>query len=167
MVKSRNPSGITRPEASGRFVFAWRSGVQSPNTVDRDSVLKDEGIAVRASESPDDASLLSDYLRENNIECLVITTKRGYPVRFPEILVFPEDVELASELLDRADVEALRSAAEAETGQIIDGSSQCPSCGSAEIMLQPSRPDCLNAWICANCHRSWQDSLPADWKSDT
>jgi hypothetical protein len=110
---------------------------------------------------------LSDYLQENKIASLVITTKRGYPVRFPEIMVFPENVERASALLNHADADALRRASVADSGQIIDGSSQCPSCGSAEIMLQPSRPDCLNAWICANCHRSWQDNFPADWKSDT
>jgi hypothetical protein len=141
------------------------SDVQGPDTIDRDSLLKDDGVAVRAFESLDDASFLADYLKENKIESLVVTTKRGYPVRFPEILVLPEDVERASELLDQADVEAVRRAAEAESGPIVDGSSQCPACGSAEILLQPSRPDCLNAWLCANCGRSWQDNLPTNWKS--
>ena len=143
------------------------SNPQGPDVTDRDSLLKDNGVAVRACESLDDASLLRDYLQENKIVSLVTTTKRGYPVRFPEIMVFPEDVERASELLDHADVDALRRASEADSGQFIDGSSKCPGCRSAEIMLQPSRPDCLNAWICSDCGRSWQDNLPADWKSDT
>jgi hypothetical protein len=101
-----------------------------------------------------------DYLQENKVESLVITTKRGYPVRFPEIMVFPEDVERASVALDQADVEALRRAAEIDSGRVIDGSSQCPACGSAEILLQPSRPDCLNAWQCADCGKCWEDRLP-------
>jgi hypothetical protein len=141
------------------------SDAQCPVTADRDSLLKDNGVAVRACESLDDASLLREYLQENKIESLVVTTKRGYPVRFPEILVFPDDVERASELLAQADIDALRRAAEDDSGPIIDGSSQCPACGSAEILLQPSRPDCLNAWLCANCGRSWQDNLPTDWKA--
>jgi hypothetical protein len=66
---------------------------------DRDSLLKDEGIAVRACESMEDASLLSDYLTEKQVECLVITTKRGYPVRFPEILVFSGNGEKATSCL--------------------------------------------------------------------
>jgi hypothetical protein len=140
------------------------SDEQGPDVSDRDSLLKDKGVAVHACESLDDASLLHDYLQENKIESLVITTKRGYPLRFPEIVVFSEDVESATELLNHADVEALRHAAESDSDQIIDGSSQCPACGSAEIMLQPSRPDCLNAWLCANCGRSWQDNLPPDWE---
>jgi hypothetical protein len=45
---------------------------------DRDSLLKDEGLAVRACESMENASLLSDYLMEKQVECLMITTKRGY-----------------------------------------------------------------------------------------
>jgi hypothetical protein len=140
------------------------SDAQGPDVSDRDSLLKDKGVAVRACESLDDASLLHDYLQENKIESLVITTKRGYPLRFPEIVAFSEEVERATELLNHADVEALRRAAESDSNQIIDGSSQCPACGSAEIMLQPSRPDCLNAWLCANCGRSWQDNLPPDWE---
>jgi hypothetical protein len=140
------------------------SDAQGPEVLDRDSLLKDNGVAVRACASLDDAGLLSDYLKENRMESMVITTKRGYPVRFPEIMVFPEDVEHASALLDQADVEALRRAAEADSGQIIDGSSQCPGCGSVDILLQASRPGCLNAWLCANCGRSWQDNLPADWE---
>jgi hypothetical protein len=108
--------------------------------------------------------LLSDYLQENKIESLVVTTKRGYPVRFPEIMVFPEDVEHASNLIDQADIDTLRRAAEAESTSIVDGSTQCPACGSSEILLQPSSPDCLNSWLCANCGRSWQDNLPADWE---
>lgn len=162
-------TGEIGPEETRRADYSFlraASDTKRSETTDRDSLLKDNGVAVRAGESLDDASLLSDYLQTNNIECLVITTKRGYPVRFPEILVFPEDVERASELLDRADVEALHRAAEAETGQFLDGSSQCPSCGSAEIMLQPSRPDCLNEWLCAECGRSWQDNFPADWKGE-
>jgi hypothetical protein len=132
---------------------------------DRDSLLKDEGIAVRACESMEDASLLSDYLTEKQIECLVITTKRGYPVRFPEILVFSRDVEKATELLDNADIEALRRTAEAQSAESIEGSSQCPVCGSTEILL-PCRPDCLNSWLCGDCGRSWQDNLPADLKTE-
>jgi hypothetical protein len=164
-----NPSDAepAPPQRADYSFLRTVSNVQEPETTDRDSLLKDNGVAVRACESLEDASLLTDYLRESNIESLVITTKRGYPVRFPEIMVFPEDVERASDLLDHADVEALRRAAEADSGQIIDGSSQCPGCGSAEIMLQLSRPDCLNAWLCANCGRSWQDNLPADWKGDS
>lgn len=139
------------------------SDMQGPDGTDRDSLLKGNGVAVRACESLDDASLLSDYLQENKIASLVITTKRGYPVRFPEIMVFPQDVEGASKLLDQADVNALRRRAEAESESIVEGSSQCPACGSGEILLQPSTPDCLNAWLCANCGRSWRDNLPTDW----
>jgi hypothetical protein len=154
------------PAATHRADYSFlrsATDAQGPATADRDSLLKDSGVAVRACASLDDASLLRDYLQENKIESLVITTKRGYPVRFPEIMVFLEDVERANELLDQADVEALRSAAESDSRQIIDCSSQCPACGSAEILLQPSRPDCLNAWLCANCGRSWQHNLPTDW----
>jgi hypothetical protein len=140
------------------------SDSQGPDFADRDSLLKDKGVAVRACESLDDASLLYDYLQKNKIESLVITTKRGYPVRFPEIMVFPEDVEHASNLIDQADVDALRRGAEAESPPIIEGSSKCPACGSSEILLQPSGPDCFNAWLCADCGRSWQDNLPADWE---
>jgi hypothetical protein len=164
---NHSAAGPAPPQRADYSFLRTVSNVQGPETTDRDSHLKDNGVAVRACESLEYASLLTDYLRESKIESLVITTKRGYPVRFPEIMVFPEDVERASELLDHADVEALRRAAEADSGQIIDGSSQCPGCGSAEIMLQPSRPDCLNAWLCANCGRSWQDNLPADWKGDS
>jgi hypothetical protein len=142
------------------------SDAQGPDVSDRDSLLKDKGVAVRACESLDDASLLHDYLQENKIESLVITTKRGYPVRFPEIMVFPKDVEHASNLIDRADVDALRRGAEAESPPIIEGSSQCPACGSGEILLQPSGPGYLNAWLCADCGRSWQDNLPAGWKGE-
>jgi hypothetical protein len=138
------------------------SSPQGTDVTDRDSLLKDNGVAVRACESMDDASLLRDYLQENKIESLVITTKRGYPVRFPEILVFPQDVEYATKLLDQADVDAFRRGAEAEPAPVIEGSSECPACGSSEILLQPSSPDCLNAWQCANCGRSWQDNLPTD-----
>jgi hypothetical protein len=102
---------------------------------DRDSLLKDEGLAVRACEPMENASLLSDYLMEKQVECLVITTKRGYPVRFPEILVFSRDVEKAAELLDNAAIEALRRTADAQSVDSIEGSSQCPVCGSAAILL--------------------------------
>jgi hypothetical protein len=102
---------------------------------DRDSLLKDEGLAVRACEPMENASLLSDYLMEKQVECLVITTKRGYPVRFPEILVFSRDVEKATELLDNAAIEALRRTADAQSVDSIEGSSQCPVCGSAAILL--------------------------------
>jgi hypothetical protein len=142
------------------------SDPQGPDVTDRDSLLKDNGVAVRACESMDGASLLSAYLQEHKIASLVITTKRGYPVRFPEILVFPQDVEYATKLLDQADVDALRCGAEAESAPVIEGSSQCPACGSSEILLQPSGPGYLNAWLCADCGRSWQDNLPADWKGE-
>ena len=140
------------------------SHLQGPDITDRDSLLKDQGVAVSACESLVDASLLHDYLQENKIESLVITTKRGYPVRFPEIMVLPDDIEHASRLIDQADLDALRREADAESLPVIEGSSQCPACGSREILLQPSGPDCLNAWMCADCGRSWQDNLPADWE---
>jgi hypothetical protein len=152
------------PQRADYSFLSSASDTQGLVTADRDSLLKDNGVAVRACESLDEASLLRDYLQENKVESLVITTKRGYSVRFPEILVFSEDFERATELLNHADVEALRRAAESDSNQVIDGSSQCPACGSAEIMLQPSRPNSLNAWLCANCGRSWQDNLPPDWE---
>jgi hypothetical protein len=161
---STSESGTAAPKRADHSFLGTASNVQGLETTDRDSLLKDDGVAVRACESLDDASLLSDYLQENKIESLVVTTKRGYPVRFPEIMVFPEDVEHASELIDQADIDTLRRAAGAESTSIVDGSTQCPACGSSEILLQPSRPDCLNAWLCANCGRSWQDNLPADWE---
>ena len=136
---------------------------QAPDTIDRDSMLKDTGIPVRACDSLEDAELLRNVLDDNKIQSIVITTKRGYPVRFPEIIVFPEDVDRATGLLDHADLQALRDSAERETGPTIEGSSTCPHCGSTEIMLQPPRPDCLNVWLCCDCSRSWQDNLPADW----
>jgi hypothetical protein len=98
------------------------SDAQGPDVTDRDSLLKDKGVAVCACESLDDASLLRDYLQEKKIESLVVTTKRGYPVRFPEIMVFPEDLEHASNLIDQANVDVLRRAVEAESTSIIDGS---------------------------------------------
>lgn len=157
--------GPATPQRADYSFLRTASDAQGLVTADRDSLLRDNGVAVRACESLDEVSLLRDYLQENKVESLVITTKRGYPVRFPEIVVFSEHVERATELLNHADVEALRRAAESDSNQIIDGSSQCPACGSAEIMLQPSRADCLNAWLCANCGRSWQDNLPPDWEA--
>lgn len=68
------------------------SDPEGPEISDRNSLLQDMGVAVRACESFDDAALLSAYLEQNNIESLVIRTKRGYPVRFPEIMVFPKFV---------------------------------------------------------------------------
>lgn len=71
-----------------------------PEPVDRDSTLMDTGVAVLACDSLEDAGLLRTVLEEKSIPSVVITTKRGYPVRFPEILVFQEDVARATELLD-------------------------------------------------------------------
>src|SRR5262245_3863971 len=77
---------VPAPQRADYSFLRTAPAVEGPSTDrDRDSLLKDEGIAVRACESMDDASLLSDYLMAKQIECLVITTKRGYPVRFPEI----------------------------------------------------------------------------------
>src|SRR6185437_3695140 len=96
---------------------------QGPDIIDRDSKLKDTGVAVRACDSLEDAELLRNVLEDNKSEAVVITTKRGYPVRFPEIIVFPEDVDRSTELLDNASLQALRDSAESNTGPIIEGSS--------------------------------------------
>jgi hypothetical protein len=50
-------------------------------------------------------------------------------------LVFSRDVEKATELLDNAEIEALRRTADAQSVDSIEGSSQCPVCGSAAILL--------------------------------
>lgn len=131
--------------------------------VDLDSLLEDSGVAVRAFESMEDAGLLSDYLRARGIRCCMITTKRGYASRVPEILVFPEDLERAVALLDDADLAALRQAAEGDGGTVFEESSVCPACGSNEILLQPEVPGALNVWLCDRCGNRWQDNLPDGW----
>ena len=124
----------------------------------------DKGFAVRACESLEDAGLLRTFLEERKIECCVNTAKGSFPLRYPEIMVFAGDVDRAATLLDEVDLEALRrAAAENLEGPVTDGSTSCPACGSEEILLQPTRSDCLNAWQCANCKKEWQDPLPPEW----
>src|ERR1700744_5765763 len=101
-VQSLRHEGCAAPPSTptqvGRadYSLVRASAVQgTPENTDPDSLLKDTGIAVRACESLEDADLFRTLLGESKVPALVITSKRGYAVRFPEIVVFPEDVDRA------------------------------------------------------------------------
>lgn len=121
------------------------------------------GVTVAECETSDDAGLLSFVLGESGIRSAVLVTKGQFDLTLPRVRVAPEDAEKAAAvLLHPIPDKVRREYAEMSYENASFADQRCPRCNSAEILLQPENPACLNDWLCSNCGYGWQDPLPED-----
>ena len=106
----------------------------------------------------EDAAAASRALAADGIESVVVPAggRYGTDSRPPRLVVGPEDVDRAEQILSRPIAEEFRGENAGEDTYV---EPVCPACAAAEPVLEAVDP--ANEWRCEACGHVWVDAEPA------
>jgi hypothetical protein len=129
-------------------------------------LLQMGGVALCECDTTEEANFVSFILGEERIASEIRRNEGRFDLRLPQVLVAPDDLEKAKQIVNSANLTELRPRFEAESAIASRDFAPpaCPTCSSEELLLETVEP--TNTWVCEVCGTTWQDppveSLPAD-----
>lgn len=139
------------------FVLDAAESEDEADTYFPSELLQMGGVPLCECDTTDEANFACFILTEANIESTIRDYAGRSDLRLPQVLVAPEDLEKAKQILSRADLAELRPRFEAELAIASADFAlpKCPSCSSEEVLLKSVDP--TNSWICENCGAAWRE----------
>ncbi|MBB5059806.1 hypothetical protein HDF16_004535 [Granulicella aggregans] len=120
-------------------------------------LLQRGGVALCECDTTDEANFVSFILGEERIASDIRRNEGRSDLRLPQVLVAPDDLEKAKQVLNSANLTELRPRFEAESAITSRDFAPptCPNCSSEELFLESVEP--TNTWVCEDCGTTWQD----------
>jgi hypothetical protein len=101
------------------------------------------------------ASELSEVLRQAGIESWVQTPYSAFGLLYPRVFVAADQLDQAREIADRPIPQAIVDEAGAEPAEYEPP--QCPKCGAEDPVLESADP--TNQWLCEACGAEWSEPV--------
>jgi len=119
-------------------------------------LLQMAGVALCECDTTVEANFVRFILGEERIDSVIRDYAGRSDLRLPQVLVAPDDLEKAKQILNRANITELRPQFEAEfaVASLDFAPPKCPSCSSEELLLETVDP--TNTWVCEDCGTTWQ-----------
>jgi hypothetical protein len=100
-------------------------------------------------------TLCSELLDEAHLDFVVRRPREFDALRYPQLLVSPEDLSRAKEVLKGPITEELRRQAELSMAVEDFPTILCPNCSAPDPLLESVDP--TNQWLCESCEHRWSD----------
>jgi hypothetical protein len=120
-------------------------------------LLQMGGVALCECDTTDEANFVGFILGEERIASTIRRNEGRFDLRLPQVLVAPDDLDKAKQVLSSANLTELRPRFEAESAITSRDFAPpaCPNCSSEELLLETVEP--TNTWVCEDCGTTWQD----------
>jgi ribosomal protein S27AE len=116
------------------------------------------GVVLSECETTEQAELICFALDRATISSATRQRNSSGDLRWPQVLVAPDDLERAREIVAGGISAELREEFESLPVEVDFQNPACPHCGSLDALLESVDP--MNRWLCGDCGSRWQDPLP-------
>ena len=127
---------------------------------DRWDILRLAGVVACDCVTEDQLILCAELLEEADIDHVVRRPQQTFDRRYPQLLVSPDDLDRAKEVLNGPITEDIRKQVEMNMATGDFPSILCPACSTPDPLLESVDP--TNQWLCEACNHQWSDpDLPS------
>jgi len=120
-------------------------------------LLQMGGVVLAECETTEQAELTCFFLDRKGINSTILRREAKGDLRWPQVLVAPDDIEKAQAILAGEISAELREEFESLPVEVDFQNPACPQCGSLDALLESVDP--TNRWQCGDCGTQWQDPL--------